>query len=113
MGKSHSDTTFRIKGLPATVSKENLENTLRNFVERDLESFSVVGKVRKRSAWTPRTSLARQGDHIWSTVSCPSKSHKKHLMKLARQHPEWQDAHIEDSFSGITVLHSPENAEIE
>ena len=113
MGQSHSETTFRIKGLPVTLSKEMLEETLQDLIQGDLESFSLVGKIRKRSAWPFRTSLAHQGEHSWSTVSCPSKSHKKRLMKLARQHQAWKDADIEDSFSGITVLHSPQNAEIE
>jgi len=113
MWKTQSETSFRIKGLPFDETKDRLDKTLVQLVQNDCELAGIAKSFKRRRSWTPRTSLATQGSSHWSTVSTPSKSHKQRIMKLASRHEDWTHTDIGDSFSGITVLHSPANALIE
>ncbi|MCJ1385543.1 hypothetical protein MMC17_008666 [Xylographa soralifera] len=119
MWKSESETSFRIKGLPSTLTKEELDTCINELVEADCKISGFIEKLKrreilkKRSHWVTRTSVALQGRFRLSTISCPSKSHKHRLMKLASRREDWKKTDIGDSFSGITVLHCPPEPSID
>jgi len=103
MGNSQSKTSFRVTGLTGVDSDGEFRNTLE----------ALGADMNQRT----KTSLAIQINSLTGTASCSSKSHKKHLMRRSRNITlagcQWANAGIDDSFSGLTMLRSPENAEIE
>ncbi|MCJ1405065.1 hypothetical protein MMC11_008291 [Xylographa trunciseda] len=113
MWKSESETSFRIKGLPSSLTKEELDNSIKELVQDDCKISGFIKNFKKRSMWATRTSVALQGKFLLSTVSCPSRSRKRRLMKLASRREEWKTTDIRDSFSGITVLHCPPQPSID
>lgn len=110
-----SKRTFRISGLNAAVSKEELDRIVRE----------LNGHDERYKDCLPRTSLAFLPDidghdsRKCSTVSGRSKRHKKNLLDRVDEYSEWPAADptptplCKDTFGGMTVLHSPENANLE
>lgn len=110
-----SKRTFRINGLNAALSKEELDRIVNE----------LNGHEERYKDCLPRISLAFLPDidgpdlRKCSTVSGRSKRHKKNLLDRVDEYSEWPAAEstpkplCKDRFGGMTVLHSPENANLE
>lgn len=108
-----SERTFRIKGLNPTLSKEQLDKTIKNLNAHEERYKDCL----------PRTSLAflPVDDNVrkCSTVSCVSKRHKKGLLDRVDEYSDWPATPstlqplCKDTFEGMTILSSPENADLE
>ncbi|KAF1352422.1 Alpha/Beta hydrolase protein [Delphinella strobiligena] len=110
-----SKRTFRINGLNAALSKEELDRIVNE----------LNGHEERYKDCLPRISLAFLPDidgpdlRKCSTVSGRSKRHKKNLLDRVDEYSEWPAAEstpkplCKDRFGGMTVLHSPENANLD
>lgn len=108
MGKK-SKRSFRIKGLGLGLMENDFNKKLQ-----DLNT----GLSRYKDC-SPSTSLAKHvhthDEFQCGTVSTGSKRQKSKLLQTTKS-VNWECTHRldwNDVFDGITVLHSPENAEIE
>jgi hypothetical protein len=106
MGRKKSKTSFRINGLNAGQTA-SFDATLRAWSHSQAEVPSSSVALSKETGPANYTA----------TASCAVESHKKRFIrkseKFASAGEPWVGAAIDDNLSGITMLHSPPNAQIE
>lgn len=130
IGSITSKSSFRIRGLD--LEFDDFEREVDAVVTEELESaqrkadrsFSVRRAFRgPPSSWRARKSLTPhqvQERKKCATISCPSKSEKKAIVKRMTSGdkgetflPRDKPTEIDDTFSGLTVLHCPADAVVE
>lgn len=104
-----SDKTIRIRSIP----KHNGDEAFANFRERltsaPTKQLSIFPRPSRASTdFSILTSLARQQDEYVGTISFLSKQLKEKALR-----DRGSGLTLDDKFDGITVLHSPEDPELE
>jgi hypothetical protein len=100
---SKSDQSVRVRNVPFDTGQsafQEVANTLCSIKKKSSSSLSLFS--------VPPTSLAIDGDEKIGTITFPTKHIKENA--LLQSGPNWS---FDESFNGLTVLQTPENADVE
>ena len=103
---SKSATTLRVTGIRLGVQEQQFADAARDLVA------SVSAKPWSLDTRRPCISLASQYREKVGTISFPSTELKNKALKHL-QRVEWGFGKPDDDFSNMTVLHSPEDPDLE
>jgi hypothetical protein len=104
-----SDKTIRIRSIPKHNGAEAFASFTERLTSASTKQLSIFQKPSRASTdFSILTSLACQQDEYVGTISFLSKQLKEKALR-----DRGSGLTLDDKFDGITVLHSPEEPELE
>jgi hypothetical protein len=108
-----SAKTVRIREIARDTS---LEDFIPIIIQLAKPEKGMFRRKKQPAEQSPRTSFARQGDNIIATATFETADLKTNALENALKNARTFSPDkliLDDIFNGVTILHSPEDADIE
>ena len=104
-----TNQTLRVRNIPYETTEDQFETELRDLVTKPRKTW-LSSSSNSQISSIVKTSLAIHIERVSldGTVTFLDNDLKDRILRMT--HKSWE---FDDRFDGVTVLHSPSNAEVE